>query len=137
MLEETKTNAMENAVKLMTAQYAAKKEKCSFNGHAWLWASIILLILGQIASFVYLMHVQQNSVNHYSTLKCSCQESDDRLYVPPANFSIDETNLGVPVFAERDAEASTAFSRKRRSSSSKAGKSKKNATKVSKHKRKM
>uniref|UniRef100_A0A0P6GR59 RE59052p n=1 Tax=Daphnia magna TaxID=35525 RepID=A0A0P6GR59_9CRUS len=129
MLEESKTNVMENTVKLMATEYATKKEKCYFNGHAWLWASIILLVLGQIASFIYLMHAQQNSIDYYSRLKCFCQESDERSFVPPANVSIGETNQAARYFVATDAEAEVVFSRKKRSSSSKAGKPQKHANK--------
>lgn len=96
---------MKEKAKLAT-EYDPKKEECTLGRHGWLWLSISFLVLGQVASFVYLFQAQQNLVDSYSSnrFKCSCPTTEEKSFNSSPNSSVSEGNFSAPrhKFVEND-----------------------------------
>ncbi len=103
---------------------ASRNKECSFGRHRWLWASISLLVLGQVTSFIYLIQSQQSMQHlvdsHNSGLKCFCREgSDERSFTSTATSSIGEADLPERIYATGALSHATSARKKRSSSSNK------------------
>lgn len=117
---------------------ASRNKECSFGRHRWLWASISLLVLGQVTSFIYLIQSQQSMqhlVDSYNSgLKCFCrQDSDERSFTSTATSSIGEADLPERNYVATGALSHATSARKKRSSSS--NKTQRHSNKVSWSKR--
>lgn len=125
---------MKARISKVTEIEESMKEECKTFGkqHGWLWFSIVLLLVGQVLSFVYLIHSQKSLSEDFKKGATCCSVNENLSFDLLTNSSINREQLAT---AEKLEFISTEPSQQdetlRRSRRSTSGKPHRHSNKVS------